>query len=100
MLQQARKERLSHKPIPLPYADDRVRKSRSSSLSMMGELIPAAPQVEPATANVLRTIATRGRNPERDQEAQAKRVQKDRNRALRRRASAELRKYCEFEQVT
>src|SRR4030095_4782857 len=71
MLQQARKERLNHKPIPRPYGEDCARKSRSSSLSMMGELIPAAPQAERATANVQPLTATRAPNPEPDQGAPA-----------------------------
>src|SRR5258705_5007017 len=100
MLEQARREQPSRKQVRQPHVGGRARKNRSSSPSTTAELIPAAPQAERAIANVPRRTATRVPNPEPDQAAPATRVRKAQNRALRREASAEPRKCCEFGPVT
>src|SRR6266536_5254443 len=100
MLQQARLEQPSRKPIPLSHASDRARKNQSSSPSTTAELIPATPRAERAIANVLRRTATRVPNPEPDQAAPATQVRKAQNRALRRRTSASSKKWSEFGPAT
>src|SRR6478609_9870883 len=94
MLQQGRRERPSRKPIPQPYVGAHARKNQSSSPSMTAELIPAAPQAERATANVLRRTAIRVLNLEPDQATPAMPARKDRNRERHQTTTATLQ-MCE-----